>query len=156
MRGAQEIDGLADVPMLRRHNDLALHQTPCTFFGVSQRLFDSDAIGVFQGVQDCFLLWLSQIFDQIDHIVRIQIADSVGQLLGCELINDVFAQAFFWLGPGRGGRGAALRFPRLGLCRRHRAAAHMTAAVAIAPLGEVAFELACGALPVGLELGFGR
>ena len=60
-------------------------------------MFDSQAIYIIQSVQNGFLLRRFQIFQQIDNIVAFQIAHRVGQNLGFQKIDHVFANGLIQL-----------------------------------------------------------
>ena len=94
----QKINRLSNVPMIRCHDQLALHQATGGFLGIGQRLFDHDAVVVVQSVQNGFGLWIVEVFDQVDNVVGFQIAHGLGQNGGLHRTNHVFAQAFIQFG----------------------------------------------------------
>ena len=63
---AQEVDGLADAPVLRGAHHLDLHQAAGGVIGIGQRLFDGGAFMRGQRAQQRLLPVLIEILDEVD------------------------------------------------------------------------------------------
>ena len=89
--GAHEINGLPYSPMLGRHDNLALHEATGRVLGVGQRLFGGDTLRVLKRVKDGLLLGLFEVFQQVDNIVAFHVTHSVGQNVGAQDADHLFA-----------------------------------------------------------------
>ena len=95
---AQVINRLTHIPMLRGHDNFALHEAAGRFLWESEGLLNNNPFRMIQCAKDGLLLWLVEILEQIHHIVRIQIAHRNGQLGRVQPINDVFADTVVQFG----------------------------------------------------------
>ena len=98
LAGAQEVNGLANIPVFRRHDNFALHQAAGRLLGVGQRLLDSDAVTILQHIENDILLLRAQILDQVHNIVGFQLAHRISQNFGAQLVQNILADALIQFG----------------------------------------------------------
>ncbi|MND95852.1 hypothetical protein D3C80_881160 [compost metagenome] len=100
--GAHVVDGVADVPELRRGHELALHQAAGGILGVAQRAFDGGALDLGHGGQHPLALVVLQVLDDRGGVVRIQFLQGLGQGGGGDALEHLLADAVVHLGQGFG------------------------------------------------------
>ena len=91
---AQEVDGFAHAPEFGHAHDLALHEAAGGIFRVAQRLFDRGPVGIVQKVENRRLLVLVlEVFEQVDHVVAVEIAHRLGQHRRGQKLDHILADA---------------------------------------------------------------
>ena len=96
--GAEIVDDLSDLPMLRHGAEVALHQAARGFLREAQRLFDRGAVVRLHLLEDRLLLVLVEILDERDRVVGLHLAREVGDLLRLHLVDQVLADIVVELG----------------------------------------------------------
>ncbi len=86
----QVVDGVSDGPVLGRDHHLALHQASGGILGIGQRLLDRDPVDHVQRLENGFLPVLVEIFDDIDDVVRFELAHRLGELFRGQRLDDLF------------------------------------------------------------------
>src|SRR5690606_18349711 len=77
--GADVVDGVADVPELRRGHELALHQAAGRILFVAERGFDGGPVNLGHGGQHALALIVLKVFDHRGGVVRIELLQGFGQ-----------------------------------------------------------------------------
>ena len=95
---AQEVDDVADRPVIGHRDQLALHQAAGGFLRVGQRLLDRGAIVGVQRAQHRALVRFLHVLDDRDGVVGIEFGGEVGDLRRGQRVDQVFANVIVHLG----------------------------------------------------------
>ena len=87
---AHVVDGLPDGPGRRHRDELGLHAPPGRLFRIVEAR-ELGALGRRKLLEDFGLLFLGQVFQDVDGVVGIEIADALGDGLGRQLLEDFLA-----------------------------------------------------------------
>src|SRR5690606_18711089 len=90
---ADVVDGVADVPELRRGHELALHQAAGRILFIAERGFDGGALDLGHGGQHALALIVLKVFDDRGGVVRIQLLQGFGQGGRRNALQHLFADA---------------------------------------------------------------
>ena len=101
------VDGLAHGPERRHRDELGLHPAPGRAFRVVQAALQRDALGRRQLLEDLGLVLLRQVFQDVDRVVGVHVADALGDGLGRQLFENLLAHRVVDFGQGREVEGAA-------------------------------------------------
>jgi peptidylprolyl isomerase len=107
---AEIVDDLADRPMFRHRDQVALHQAAGGFLGIAQRLFDRGAIVGLHRLKNSPLVVLVEVFDQGNGVVGLKLAGDVRNLLRLHFVEQTFANVIIHFGEHIGADDAGERF----------------------------------------------
>ena len=96
--GAQEVDDLADRPMLGHRDEVALHQAAGGFLGIGERFLDRGAVVGVERAQHGALLVLLDVLDDRDRVVGLELAGDLGDLVRLERVEQLLADLVVHLG----------------------------------------------------------
>ncbi len=96
--GAQIVDDLADVPMLRHRDQVALHQAAGGFLAIGERFLDRRAVVGLHRPQHRALLVLLEVLDDRDRVVGVELAGDLGDLLGRHFADQDLADVLVHFG----------------------------------------------------------
>ena len=112
---------LPDGPDRRHRDELGLHAPAGGLFRVVEALRQRDALGRRQLLEDFGLLFLRQVFEDVDRVVGIELAHALGDGLGRQLFEDLLAHRVVDFGQRREVEVAAHQLdqlrPQLGIER---------------------------------------
>ena len=95
---AKIVDDLADLPMLRHRDQVALHQAAGRFLRIGQRFLDRGAVVGLHRAQHGLLLVRLEVFEDRDRVVGVELGREVGHLLRLHLVDHVLADMLVELG----------------------------------------------------------
>ncbi len=93
-----EIDRLTNRPEIRNGHRFPPHQSPSGIFRITQPLFIQNPVFRRNRLQDFALVFLVQIFQEIDNVIGIQIPDDVCQHGIGQFIDNILADRFIDIG----------------------------------------------------------
>ena len=98
LAGAQEIDDVADGPMLGHGDRVAPHQPAGGLLGIRERFLDRGAVVGIERAQHGALLLLLHVLDEGDRVVGLELAGDFGDLVRLELVEQLLAHPIVHLG----------------------------------------------------------
>jgi hypothetical protein len=96
--GAQEIDDVADRPVLGHRDRVAAHQPAGAVLGEGERFLDRGAVVGVERAQHGALLLFLQILDEGDRVVGLQLARDLGDLVRLQFLEQCLADMLVHLG----------------------------------------------------------